>query len=406
MTNTETQLESFTPRPKAIVFGDEDVDGVCSAAIVGRRYDPNQVEFIFVNARSLGQKLKDRISSLDDPESNLTLDVFIVDVGINKANIKSIEESVSQLVKNNVRVFYFDSHSNKYKGKPLLLYLRRAEAHVFHGKIGSAAASIIQDFLGTEQSKRLRLLGALSDREIRLTRRYRNEKAGLRALQAAVAWGAWQDQQFLDKITRRLIKNPQIDLESDRDIIQYAIKANNHRDNLLRHVFRRGQVLEISQTPRILAVTVLDRNDFGKARGTIAGRLAGEWGAAIILITRAVNDENSYAVTVRNSYAHKLDLEALGQLSRTKNSGGSKGAYRLTIKKDNLMIFLSKVQAWSRNLHPPWLANSVPKQYTGTKKKKSKKKNFNRKKTNGQQTVSKQNLEPKDSDVVDLTDLE
>jgi len=373
MTNNNSEHidpSQWTPRQRAIIFADEDVDGITSAAIVGRRYDLDYVEFIFVNARNLGTKLKERIQSLGDSQENETLDVFIVDVGINKANIKSIEESVTFLVQHHTRVYYFDSHSNKYKGKPLLLYLRRARAHVFHGKIGSAAASIVQDFLGDEHTKRLRLLGALSDREIRLTRRYRHEKGGLRALQAAVAWGAWQDNAFLDKITRRLIKKPQMDLESDRDIIQYAIKANNHRDNLLRHVFRRGKVLEISQTPRILAVTVLDRDDFGKARGTIAGRLAGEWGAAIILITRAVSDSNAYAVTVRNSYAHKLDLEALGQLSRTKNSGGSKGAYRLTIRKDNLLIFLSKVQAWSRNLTPPWLAKNLPKQYA--KKKKSK----------------------------------
>lgn len=410
MTKTNDDNENWTPRSRAIVFGDEDVDGVCSAAIVGTRYDPSHVEFIFVNARNLGDILSERIQTLQDAEANKDLDVFIVDVGINKANIQSIEQSVTELVKHNARVYYFDSHSNKYKGKPLLLYLRRAEANVFHGKIGSAAASIIQDFLGTDKTKRLRLLGALSDREIRLTRRYRHEKSGLRALQAAVAWGAWQDKQFLDKVTRRLIKNPQIDLESDRDIIQYAIKANNHRDNLLRHVFRRGKVLEISQTPRILAVTVLDRDDFGKARGTIAGRLAGEWGAAIILITRAVNDSNAYAVTVRNSYAHKLDLEALGQLSRTKNSGGSKGAYRLTIKKDNLMIFLSKVQAWSRNLTPPWLAKNLPKQYMKKgKKKKSKKKNYRRKRKGSNNSGKDQKSDTsrgKKSDVVDLTDLE
>jgi len=429
--NNKTNKENWTPRPHAIVFGDEDVDGVCSAAIVGRRYDLDNVEFIFVNARSLGPKLNKRIETLSDTQYNKTLDVFIVDVGINKANIKSIEESVTYLVEHNARVYYFDSHSNKYKGKPLLLYLRRANAHVFHGKIGSAAASIVQDFLGDDQTKRLRLLGALSDREIRLTRRYRHEKGGLRALQAAVAWGAWQDKVFLDKITRRLIKNPQIDLESDRDIIQYAIKANNHRDNLLRHVFRRGKVLEISQTPRILAVTVLDRDDFGKARGTIAGRLAGEWGAAIILITRAVNDNNAYAVTVRNSYAHKLDLEALGQLSRTKNSGGSKGAYRLTIKKDNLLIFLSKVQAWSRDLTPPWLAKNVPKQYfkKGKRGKRNKKRykhprnnsshtrserrsksqyagNKERKPTNGSHQTESSKSTNSDSEVVDLTDLE
>lgn len=393
--NASTLTNEWTPRPNAIIFADEDVDGVCSAAIVGRKYAREQSEFIFVNARSLGQQLSQRVQSLTDKEANKQIDVFIVDVGINKANIRSIEQSVTFLVNHNIRVYYFDSHSNKYKGKPLLLHLRRAQANVFHGKIGSAAASIIQDFMGTEETKRLRLLGALSDREIRLTRRYRHEKNGLRSLQAAVAWGAWQDRGFLDKITRRLIKNPNLDLESDRDVIQYAIKANNHRDNLLRHVFRRGKVLEISQTPRILAVTILDREDFGKARGTIAGRLAGEWGAAIILITKAVNDKDAYAVTVRNSYAHKLDLEALGQLSRTKNSGGSKGAYRLTIKKDNLLIFLSKVQAWSRNLDPPWLAGNLPKHYEKRGKKttrqKTQRRSQMRKKSGQPKKISKPN---------------
>ena len=46
-----------------------------------------------------------------------------MDVGINKANIEIIEKSLTILVKNNVRVYYFDSHSNKYKGQPLLYHL-------------------------------------------------------------------------------------------------------------------------------------------------------------------------------------------------------------------------------------------------------------------------------------------
>lgn len=349
---------SWTPRSKAIIFADEDVDGITSAAIVGRRY--KNCEFIFVNARSLGNKLKNKVSDLLEEKSNYDVDVFIVDVGINKANIQNIETTVTQLVNKGARVYYFDSHSNKYDGKTLLVNLIRANVFVYDGKIGSAAASILQKYLGSEETQKLRLLGALSDREIKLTNKYKNEKHGLRALQAAVAWGAYKDTAFLDKITRKLMKNPDLDLESDRDILEYAIKANNHRDNLLRHVFKKASVISISETPRILAVIVLDRNDFGKARGTIAGRLAGEWGAAILLITKSVSEGDSYAVTIRNSYNHKLDLEILGQLSRTKNSGGSKGAYRLTIKKDNLLLFLAKVQEWSNRLPPPWNMKRSP----------------------------------------------
>lgn len=348
-----TNNNTWSPRAKAIIFADEDVDGICSAAIVGRRY--NDCDFTFVNARTLGVKLKQIFSDLIEKKVEYeNIDVFIVDVGINKANIQSIENTVTQFVRKGSRVYYFDSHSNKYDGKTLLTNLKRANVYVYDGKIGSAAASIIQKYLGDEETQKLRLLGALSDREIKLTNKYKNEKQGLRALQAAVAWGAYKDTMFLEKITRKLIRYPDLDLESDRDILEFAIKANNHRDNLLRHVFKKASVLTISETPRILAVMVLDRNDFGKARGTIAGRLAGEWGAAILLVTKSVLENDSYAVTIRNSYNHKLDLEILGQLSRTKNSGGSKGAYRLTIKKDNLLLFLAKVQEWSNRLPPPW----------------------------------------------------
>lgn len=409
--------EVWAPRSRAIIFADEDVDGICSAAIVGKRYDETKCEFVFVNARSLGIEMKKNIATINIDKENPDIDIFIVDVGINKANIKSIEQSVSLLVKKGARVYYFDSHSNKYKGKTLLFYLKRAKAHVFSGKIGSAAASIIQTFLGSESTKRLRLLGALSDREIRLTNRYKNEKTGLRSLQAAVAWGAWQNPEFLDKVTRKLMKNPNIDLESDKDILEYAIKANNHRDNLLRHVFRKGQVLQISETPRILAVTVLDRDDFGKARGTIAGRLAGEWGAAIILVTQSVMDRDSYAVTVRNSYTHKLDLEILGQLSKTKNSGGSKGAYRLTINKDNLMIFLSKVQAWSRTQPPKWIQRTLPTNISDFTPHRHRKQN------QLQSNIPTKNFKPRykevkkeeeiiedkntfDEDIIDLSDLD
>ncbi|MHA2028584.1 MAG: hypothetical protein ACW99Q_04270, partial [Candidatus Kariarchaeaceae archaeon] len=358
-----------------------------SAAIVGRRYGNAACKFIFVNARNLGKALEKQHIEFKGLDNHKDIDMFIVDVGINKANIQSIEKSTTEITKLGVRVLYFDSHSNKYKGKNLLLHLMRANAHVFNGKIGVAAASIVQDFLGTNDTNRLRLLGALSDRELQLSNRYKSEKTGLRALQAAVAWGAYKNPDFLEKITRRLLRHPDLDLESDKDILEYSIKANNHRDNLLRHVHKKGKIMQISETPRILCVTVLDRIDFGKARGTIAGRLAGEWGAAIILITQSVANKDAYAVTVRNSYIHKLDLELLGQLAKTENSGGSKGAYRLTIKKDDLMAFLSKVQAWSRQVVPPWFVKSTLSRSQNKVKslKRSKKPKYRKQKNQAEQ---------------------
>ncbi|MDH5401248.1 MAG: hypothetical protein OEZ01_12110 [Candidatus Heimdallarchaeota archaeon] len=366
----EIKMSEWAPRKNVIIFGDEDVDGVCSTAIVGKKYSPNNSEFIFVNARNLGTKLRKKVNELDLPDIASILDVFILDVGINKANIKSIEASCSDLVEQGVRVYYFDSHSNKYQGKPLIKYLTRANVKVHHGKIGSATASIVQDFLGDKSTERLQQLGALSDREYNITSKFRHEKTGLRAFQASVAWGAWKNIEFLQSITRKLIENPNLTFEHDKTIVELSTKANNHRDHLLKHIFAKAQVLQISETPRILATIVLDRVDFGKARGTIAGRLAGEWGAAIILITPAIKDYNSYAVTVRNSYIHKLDLESMGQLSLTKNSGGSKGAYRLTIKKDYILTFLARVQEWSKTINPPWLEKANGYKYQKPIKRK------------------------------------
>ncbi|MFV2014864.1 MAG: hypothetical protein ACC656_05530, partial [Candidatus Heimdallarchaeota archaeon] len=224
--NKTLKKSEWTPRSKVYIIADEDVDGVTSAAIVGRRYDNAECKFTFVNARNLGTALEVQLNALKKLNGHNEIDMFIVDVGINQANIKSIGKSTSEISKLGVRLHYFDSHSNKYKGKNLLLYLVKAKAHVFNGKIGVAAASIVQDFLGTNETSRLRLLGALSDRELQLTNRYKSEKTGLRALQAAVAWGAYKNPEFLEKITRRLIRHPDLDLQSDKDIIEYSIKAN------------------------------------------------------------------------------------------------------------------------------------------------------------------------------------
>lgn len=402
--NIQKNEGSWKPRQNTIIFADEDVDGITSAAIVGRRYE--SIDLIFVNARTLSEKLTKFLSTIDSKENLDTIDVFIVDVGINKANVESISTSISILNKKNIRIFYFDTHSNKYKGQSLLNNLEKANAHVYVGKIGTAAASILQSFLGTEETKRLRLLGALSDREIKLTIRYKSIKKELRALQAAVAWGAYMDIPFLEKITRQLIKNPNMDLEGNRDILAYAIKANNHRDKLLRHVFMKGHVISISETPRILAVIVLDRNDFGKARGTIAGRLAGEWSAAILFITQSTVNDDCYAVTIRNSYHYKIDLETLGQLSKTRNSGGSKGAYRLTIKKDNLLIFLAQVQEWSHKLSPPWLTRKKmkPVKYKVSKRDKNRtsKKTLTKKNNTESREMSDKEFDP----IVDIIDME
>ena len=58
-------------RQNAIIFGDEDVDGITSAAIVGHRYNLENVEFVFVNARTLGNKLHERISEFQNLEKKI-----------------------------------------------------------------------------------------------------------------------------------------------------------------------------------------------------------------------------------------------------------------------------------------------------------------------------------------------
>jgi Cu/Ag efflux pump CusA len=202
----------------------------------------------------------------------------------------------------------------------------------------------------------LRKLGALSDRELSFNelQDMQSEKEGLRLLQAAVAWGAWKERSFLHRISRELIYDSQIDFTKHEEILEFSNLANRHRDNLYRYIIRNAEVLQISPNPRILAVFCLNRNDFGKARGTIAGHLAGEWSSVILLITKDDSGQN-YNISIRNHYKMKVDLEKLGQLALAESAGGSKGAYRITLKKDKLISFIIAIQQWAYSLNPRWV---------------------------------------------------
>ncbi len=365
MTQRDRKEISWVPRNSAIIFADEDVDGLMSGVIVAKQY-PDSYQLKFVTARSLTDAMRRFLHKVESSNYDVDLedlDVYIVDVGINRGSIHEFAEIARRMRALGMRLLYFDSHSNKFNGKTLVPILEDAGVIVHLGQIGTAAASIIQEYLGTPDTERFRKLGALSDREISFNeaRDMLHEKEGLRMLQAAVAWGAWKRRSFLHRISRELIANPNLKFTTHKEIIELSRKANKHRDKLYRYVVRHADVLEVSHNPRILAVFCLDRNDFGKARGTIAGHLAGEWGAVIIFITP---DEmpNYYSVSVRNHYRIKVDLERLGQLAMAETAGGSKGAYRITIEKDKLMKFLIMVQQWTYSLRPPWIRRREKRQ--------------------------------------------
>ncbi len=362
MTQQKNTNTSWVPRNSALIFADEDVDGLMSAVIVAKQY-AESYQIKFVTARSLTDAMKrslHKIESKYSPDECANLDAYIVDVGINQGSIDEFAFVAERFIELGVRVLYFDSHSNKFNGEPLVHKLEEIGVLVHTGQIGTAAASIIQNYLGTPDTVRLRKLGALSDREANFSdmKDMYYERDGLRLLQAAVAWGAWKERSFLHMISRQLVNNPEIDFTSHSKINNLAKKANKHRDRLFKHVLKHSKVLEVSHNPRILAVFSLDRSDFGKARGTIAGHLAGEWGAVIMLITP---DElpNYYSISVRNHYRIKVDLERLGQLAMAETAGGSKGAYRITLEKDRILDFIIKVQQWTYYLRPPWIQQKV-----------------------------------------------
>jgi len=125
-----------------------------SATIVARRYLGN-FQIKFVTARSLPdalQRFKRTLKKRIQKDENYVkeLDIFVVDVEINRASIEDFAESAVYFRRLGIRVLYFDSHSNKYNGITLLPKLEEAGVKTYLGQIGTAAASVIQDFMGTE----------------------------------------------------------------------------------------------------------------------------------------------------------------------------------------------------------------------------------------------------------------
>ena len=356
----DKQSKNWVTRENAVIFADEDVDGLMSAVIVAKRY-LKHFQIKFVTARSLTESLRRFIRAHKKntvPGSNL--DIYIVDVGVNQASIHELEDYSKEMTSLNMRVMFFDSHSNKFEGRSLLPGLKKAGVNIFLGRIGTAATSIIQTHLGTKETIRLQKLGALSDREINFSDMDAMfaEKKGLKMLQAAVAWGAWKEREFLHQISREIIYSVNLDFSTHKKVKEYAELAGKRRVQLYKHVINNAKVLELSANPRIVAVFSLDQIDFGKARGTIAGQLAGEWATVLLLFTKD-SANNTYNISIRNHYKLNLDLEVLGQLIKVKSAGGSKGAYRITLQDEDLIPFLTATQEWAYTQKPVWFKRNA-----------------------------------------------
>ena len=74
--NQTLKKSEWTPRSKAYIIADEDVDGVSSAAIVGRRYDNAACKFTFANARNLGEALQAQLIVLKDQSDHKDIDLL------------------------------------------------------------------------------------------------------------------------------------------------------------------------------------------------------------------------------------------------------------------------------------------------------------------------------------------
>jgi single-stranded-DNA-specific exonuclease len=309
----------------------EDVDGICSAAVVKAAFDISKV--MLVDYANLISKLEKTAAMLDNIEQ-----LFICDLGLSKKNEQKFAELLHRIVSAGTEVIYIDHHDIS---KETLHTLKKADVTLIRTieECTSMQAYTKYKKKLPEHAAFLAAMGALTDYmenkplASAIVSRFDRQFLMLESTALSYMISANQhDDAFLIKIVETLskMKYPH-DIKGGFEIAEkFAKKVANAVESIQESVVKLDNIAYAPSTVELSSTMVVNF-------------VLGSSGKPVAMVYKLKNDIKSYVLSIRASADCKVHLGRLTNEIASElggSGGGHDRACGAVIPKANLQKFI------------------------------------------------------------------
>jgi len=317
--------------PSFCISHKEDVDGICSAALVKAAFDISKV--ILVDYANLIARLEKVATMLDKGER-----LFICDLGLSKKNEQKFTELLHKIVSSGAEVIYIDHHDIS---KESIHALKKADVTLIRTNEECTSVQVYTKYKKElpDHATFLAAMGALTDymedKPVASTIVSRFDRQFLMLESTALSYmisSNQHDDPFLTKIVDMLtkMKYPH-DIKGGFDMAEkFAKKVANAVHSVEDSVVKLENLAYAPSTVELSSSMVVNF-------------VLGSSGKPVAMVYKLKDDIKSYVVSIRGSAECKLHLGRLTNDIATDlggSGGGHDRACGAVIPKPNLQKFI------------------------------------------------------------------
>ncbi|HJU95314.1 MAG TPA: DHH family phosphoesterase [Nitrososphaera sp.] len=317
--------------PSFCISHKEDVDGICSAALIKAAFDLSKV--ILVDYANLIPRLEKVATMLDKIEQ-----LFICDLGLSKKNEQKFTELLQRIVSRGAEVIYIDHHDIN---KETLQALKKADVTVIRTIEECTSIQVYTRYMKKlpDHAAFFAAMGALTDymenKPLASAIVSRFDRQFLMLESTALSYmisSNQHDDPFLIKMVETLakMKYPH-DIKGGFDMAEkYAKKVANAVESIQESIVKLDNIAYAPSTVELSSSMVVNF-------------VLGSSGKSAAMVYKLKDDIKSYVVSIRGSANCKVHLGRLtnGIASELGGSGGGHDrACGAVIPKANLQKFI------------------------------------------------------------------
>ncbi len=317
--------------PSFCISHKEDVDGICSAALIKAAFDISKV--ILVDYANLIQRLEKVATMLDKIEQ-----LFICDLGLSKKNEQKFAELLQRIVSTGAEVIYIDHHDIN---KETLQALKKADVTVIRTIEECTSIQVYTRYMKKlpDHAAFFAAMGALTDymenKPLASAIISRFDRQFLMLESTALSYmisSNQHDDSFLIKMVETLgkMKYPH-DIKGGFDMAEkYAKKVANAVESIQESIVKLDNIAYAPSTVELSSSMVVNF-------------VLGSSGKPAAMVYKLKDDIKSYVVSIRGSANCKVHLGRLTNDIASElggSGGGHDRACGAVIPKANLQKFI------------------------------------------------------------------
>ncbi len=317
--------------PSFCISHKEDVDGICSAALINAAFDISKV--ILVDYANLISRLEKVASMFDKIEQ-----LFICDLGLSKKNEQRFAELLQKIVSTGAEVIYIDHHDIS---KDALHTIKKADVTLTRTTEECTSIQVYTKYKKKlpDHAAFLAAMGALTDymenKPLASAIVSRFDRQFLMLESTALSYMISSNQHndsFLIKMVETLakMKYPH-DIKGGFDMAEkFAKKIGNAVESIQESVVKLDNVAHAPSAVELSSSTVVNF-------------VLGSSGKPVAIVYKLKGDINSYVVSIRGSAQCKVHLGRLTNDIASElggSGGGHDKACGAVIPKANLQKFI------------------------------------------------------------------